>query len=214
MRNKFDMELEELNSELIKMGALCEEGIAGATKALSDGDITLAQSIEENAVEIDRLEREIEGKCMKLLLHQQPVARDLRQISAALKMITDMQRIGDQADDIAEIVTFMNGRTSEEIDTIDKMAQATVKMVTESIDAFVKKDVESAKKVIEYDNVVDELFDETKYNIIQMITNKPEDGAYALDLLMISKYLERIGDHATNIAEWVIYAITGHHKEE
>ena len=150
---------------------------------------------------------------MKLLLHQQPVARDLRLISAALKMITDMERIGDQAEDIAEIVTFLNGRTMEGVELIEEMARATIEMVMSSVDAFVKKDVELAEKVIDQDDIVDAYFSKIKCGIISMIAEKSTDGEFALDLLMIAKYFERIGDHATNIVEWVIYSVTGTHKE-
>ena len=150
---------------------------------------------------------------MKLLLHQQPVARDLRQISAALKMITDMERIGDQAEDIAEIVTFLNGHTMEGMELIEEMARATIEMVVSSVDAFVKKDVELAKSVIVQDDIVDDYFSKVKHGIISLISENHADGEFALDLLMVSKYLERIGDHATNIAEWVIYSMTGAHKE-
>lgn len=213
MRNRFDQQLFELNRELIEMGAMCEEAIASAAKALSTGDMKLAAKVCENSSTIDQMERDIEGRCMKLLLHQQPVARDLRQISAALKMITDMERIGDQAEDIAEIVTFLNGRTMEGMELIEEMARETIEMVTASVDAFVKKDVELAKKVINKDDIVDNYFSRVKCGIITLIAENPADGEFALDLLMISKYFERIGDHATNIAEWVIYSVTGTHKE-
>ena len=213
MRNRFDEQLFELNRELIEMGAMCEEAIASAAKALSTGNMELAAKVRANGAAIDQMERDIEGRCMKLLLHQQPVARDLRQISAALKMITDMERIGDQAEDIAEIITFLNGRTMNGIEHIEDMARETIKMVTESVDAFVKKDVVLAEQVIAHDDVVDTLFSEVKCAIIKLIAETPVDGEFALDLLMISKYFERIGDHATNIAEWVIYSITGTHKE-
>ena len=213
MRNRFDQQLFELNRELIEMGAMCEEAIASAAKALSTGDMALAAKVCENSSAIDQMERDIEGRCMKLLLHQQPVARDLRQISAALKMITDMERIGDQAEDIAEIVTFLNGRTMEGVELIEEMARATIEMVMSSVDAFVKKDVELAEKVIAQDDVVDDYFSKVKYGIISMIAENSTDGEFALDLLMIAKYFERIGDHATNIAEWVIYSVTGKHKE-
>ena len=213
MRNRFDEQLYELNRELIEMGAMCEEAIASAAKALSTGNMELAAKVRANGAAIDQMERDIEGRCMKLLLHQQPVARDLRQISAALKMITDMERIGDQAEDIAEIITFLNGRTMNGIEHIEDMARETIKMVTESVDAFVKKDVALAEQVIAHDDVVDTLFSEVKCAIIKLIAETPVDGEFALDLLMISKYFERIGDHATNIAEWVIYSITGTHKE-
>ena len=213
MRNRFDEQLFELNREIIEMGAMCEEAIASAAKALSTGDMALAAKVCENSSAIDQMERDIEGRCMKLLLHQQPVARDLRLISAALKMITDMERIGDQAEDIAEIVTFLNGHTMEGMELIEEMARETIEMVTDSVDAFVKKDIELAKKVIEQDDIVDDYFSRVKCGIITLISENHADGEFALDLLMISKYFERIGDHATNIAEWVIYSVTRTHKE-
>lgn len=213
MRNRFDEQLYELNRELIEMGAMCEDAIASAVKALTTGDMELAGRVKTNSSAIDQMERDIEGRCMKLLLHQQPVARDLRLISAALKMITDMERIGDQAEDIAEIVTFLNGRTMEGMELIEEMARETIEMVTASVDAFVKKDVELAQKVIEQDDIVDDYFSRVKCGTITLITENHADGEFALDLLMISKYFERIGDHATNIAEWVIYSVTGTHKE-
>ena len=213
MRNRFDEQLFALNREIIEMGTMCEEAIASAAKALTAGDLTLAAKVCENGSGIDQMERDIEGRCMKLLLHQQPVARDLRLISAALKMITDMERIGDQAEDIAEIVTFLNGRTMEGVELIEEMARATIEMVSSSVDAFVKRDVALAEKVIRQDDMVDDYFSKVKYGIISMIAKNSADGEFALDLLMIAKYLERIGDHATNIAEWVIYSVTGKHKE-
>ena len=213
MRNRFDEQLFELNREIIEMGAMCEEAIAFAAKALTSGDVALAAAVKKNDLAIDQMEREIEGRCMKLLLHQQPVARDLRLISAALKMITDMERIGDQAEDIAEIVVFLNGHTMEGMEMIEDMARETTKMVTASVDAFVQKDIELAKKVIEQDDIVDDYFSKVKCAIISLIAENSADGEFALDLLMISKYFERIGDHATNIAEWVIYSVTGTHKE-
>ena len=213
MRNRFDEQLFALNREIIEMGALCEEAIASAAKALTIGDIELAANVKKNSSSIDQMERDIESRCMKLLLHQQPVARDLRLISAALKMITDMERIGDQAEDIADIVTSLNGHTMKGMEMIEDMARATIEMVTESVDAFVKKDVALAKQVIARDDVVDDYFSRVKHDIISLIAENSADGEFALDLLMISKYFERIGDHATNIAEWVIYSITGTHKE-
>ena len=213
MRNRFDEQLFELNREIIEMGALCEEAIASAAKALTIGDVELAANVKKNSSSIDQMERDIESRCMKLLLHQQPVARDLRLISAALKMITDMERIGDQAEDIADIVTSLNGHTMKGMEMIEDMARATIEMVTESVDAFVKKDVALAKQVIARDDVVDDYFSRVKHDIISLIAENSADGEFALDLLMISKYFERIGDHATNIAEWVIYSITGTHKE-
>ena len=213
MRNRFDEQLFELNREIIEMGAICEEVIASAVKALTLGDVELAKQVKKNGSAIDQLERDIESRCMKLLLHQQPVARDLRLISAALKMITDMERIGDQAEDIAEIVISMNGHTVEDLKIITEMAKETIEMVTGSVDAFVKKDVDLAKKIIRQDDLVDNYFLKAKHDIITLITERATDGEFALDLLMISKYFERIGDHATNIAEWVIYSVTGTHKE-
>ena len=213
MRNRFDEQLFELNREIIEMGAMCEEAIASAAKALSTGDTELAARVRENGSAIDQMERDIESRCMKLLLHQQPVARDLRLISAALKMITDMERIGDQAEDIAEIIEFLKDRKTVNVSVIEDMAREAVQMVTDSIDAFVKKDVALANKVLAHDDVVDTYFKKMNCDIIKLISEIPEDGEFALDLLMISKYFERIGDHATNIAEWVIYSVTGIHKE-
>ena len=213
MRNRFDAQLFELNREMIEMGSLCEEMITSAAKALSTGDMELASRVKENGSSIDQLERDIESRCIKLLLHQQPVARDLRQISAALKMITDMERIGDQAEDIAEIVLQLHRHTTKDMELVEEMARETVKMVIASVDAFVKKDVELANQVILQDDIVDEYFSRMKNGILSMIGEHSVDGEFALDLLMISKYFERIGDHATNIAEWVIYSVTGTHKE-
>lgn len=213
MRNRFDEQLFELNRKIIEMGALCEEAIATAAKALSSGDLELTAKVKTNQSSIDQLERDIESRCMKLLLHQQPVARDLRLISAALKMITDMERIGDQAEDIAEIVPFLQGHPLSDIELIEQMAREAIKMVTLSVDAFVKKDIILAQKAIAHDDVVDDYFSNVKRDIITLLMKNSADGEFALDLLMISKYFERIGDHAVNIAEWVIYAVTGTHRE-
>ena len=213
MRSHFDEQLAQLSRELTEMGALCEEVIALSAKALTDGDKALAARVAPLDAEIDQKERDIESLCLKLLLQQQPVARDLRQISAALKMITDMERIGDQAEDIAEIVSFLNGRTMADVDLIAEMARETIKMVTSSVDAFVRKDLKLAKEVIDQDDIVDDFFSRIKCGIISLIANNPTEGEFALDLLMIAKYFERIGDHATNIAEWVIYSVTGTHEE-
>ena len=211
MRNRFDEQLFELNRELIEMGSMCEEAIAQVAKALTMGDVELAKTIKEDASGIDQMERDIERRCMRLLLHQQPVARDLRQISAALKMITDMERIGDMAEDIAEIVVFLNGHTMEDMKMVSGMALETSKMVTASVDAFVKKDIVLAEAVLVQDDIVDDYFSKIKSAIISLISENANDGEFALDILMISKYFERIGDHATNIAEWVIYSVTGSH---
>ncbi|MEA4911275.1 MAG: phosphate signaling complex protein PhoU [Oscillospiraceae bacterium] len=212
MRNRFDEQLQLLNRELIEMGALCEEAIAACAKALPDGDTALLARVAALDGEIDHKERTVETMCLKLLLQQQPVARDLRQISAALKMITDMERIGDQAADIAEIVGYLDGRADTAGVPIGDMARATIRMVTASIDAFVKRDTAMAEEVVAHDDVVDDLFDKIKDSIIEWIAARPRSGQTAIDLLMIAKYFERIGDHAVNIAEWVIFAATGVHK--
>lgn len=214
MRANFDKQLSLLDHEMIEMGAMCEEVIALSASALKSGDISLAQKVAPLDKQIDRKERDIESLCLKLLLEQQPVARDLRQISAALKMITDLERIGDQAEDIAEIVMFLNGRGDDGKTRIKDMAEATIKMVTDSVDAYVRRDISLAQAVIEYDDVVDGCFLSVKTKLIELIAAGCADGEYALDLLMIAKYFERIGDHATNLAEWVIYAVTGVHKSE
>lgn len=209
MRSKFDEQLELLHKEMIEMGALCENAIALAAKALSEGNIKIADTIPELSAEIDRKERDIETMCMKLLLQQQPVAKDLRTISSALKMVTDMERIGDNSGDIAEIVTMANISPSDNTEHIQDMARATIKMVTDSIDAFVKKDIEIANAVITYDDVVDGLFDEVKTDLIEKFGNPESNGEKVLDLLMIAKYFERMGDHAVEIAKWVLFSITG-----
>ena len=214
MRSRFDEQLAILNRELIEMGALCEEAIVLEAKALTDKDKTMAAKVAAMDAEIDQKERNIESMCLKLLLQQQPVARDLRQISAALKMITDMERIGDQAEDISEIVITLDGRYAENSALLKGMAESTIQMVTESVDAYVKRDTALAHKVIEMDDIVDDYFDQVKAELISKIAGEPADGEYALDLLMIAKYLERIGDHAVNIAEWVIFSVTGKHGEE
>ena len=213
MRSRFDQQLALLNRALIEMGALCEEGIALAAKALLTGDVSLAEKVAPLDREIDQKERSIESQCLKLLLQQQPVARDLRQISAALKMITDMERIGDQAEDIAEIVCTVPRHGPETMDIVRKMATSAIQMVTESIEAFVKSDIMLARKVVSDDDIVDGCFDQVKKALIARIAADPGDGEYAVDLLMIAKYFERIGDHATNIAEWVISSVTGAHGE-
>ena len=212
MRSRFDDQLDALHTELIEMGALCENAISNAARALLEGDLSLARRAEEFDREIDEKERKIESLALKLLLLRQPVARDLRQVSAALKMITDMERIGDQAADIAEITTMAH-IVPEDTLHVGEMARATIKMVTESIDAFVQSDLTLARAVAEYDDVVDDLFDRVKGELIELIGKAPERGEYAVDLLMIAKYFERIGDHAVNIAEWVEFSITGKHKE-
>lgn len=214
MRNRFDEQLALLNEQLIHMGELCELAIARATKALEEGSAEQATAVVEADEEIDHMEKEIERLCLKLLLQQQPVARDLRRISAALKMITDMERIGDQTADIAEIVISSDASEIKDMQAISVMADAAGKMVRESVAAYVNKDLELAKQVKEYDDVVDGMFDKNRDNLIEFIAReKGQGGAEAIDLLMVCKYLERIGDHATNIAEWVEFSITGVHLD-
>ena len=213
MRDQFTTQMQQMHNELTAMGTLCEQAIASAVNGLLKADPALSRQAIELDEQIDQKERVIENMCMRLLLHQQPVARDLRQISSALKMITDMERIGDQAQDIAEIVTFLKGRTAEHDDILCQMARATISMVTESVDAYVKHDTIKAEGVLAADDTVDAYFRQVKQALISRIAADPGDGEYALDLLMIAKYFERIGDHATNIAEWVIFSITGRHKE-
>lgn len=214
MRSRFDEQLGLLHRKMIEMGAECESIIALAAKALLDGNVEDAEKVKRQGPNIDRMEREIEAICLKLLLQQQPVAKDLRTVSAALKMITDMERIGDQAEDIAEIIVYLGGRTGKECVGIRKMAEATIKMVTDSIDAYVRRDTALSKEVCAYDDVVDAAFAQIKSTLIGMIAENAADGEYALDLLMIAKYFERIGDHAVNIAEWVEFSVTGVHKGE
>lgn len=213
MRSRFDEQLMLLNKEMIEMGALCEDAIELVAKALETNNADIYKKVRPISLEIDQKEKDIEARCMKMLLQQQPVARDLRQISAALKMITDMERIGDQAEDIAEIVGYLNGENLNSSVPVQEMAKATIKMVTESIDAYVNKDVALAEAILKEDDIIDEYFMESKRRLIKMVAENPERGEYALDLLMITKYFERIGDHATNIAEWVIFSVTGVHEE-
>lgn len=212
MRVKFEAQLERLNVELINMGALCEEVISGAAKALLDGDSGLRETVLAAERDINQKERDIESLCMKLLLQQQPVARDLRTISSALKMISDMERIGDQAADIAEITRDIADNSIKDLVPIGDMARATIKMVTDSVDSFVRKDLGLAEAVISSDDVVDDLFLQVREELIRRI-GMGDSGEVCIDLLMIAKYLERIGDHAVNIAEWVEYSLTGHHAD-
>lgn len=214
MRSRFDTQLEELNKEMITMGMLCETAIAKVAHALTKGDLTLAKTLPELAVQIKHKERDIENRCLRLLLRQQPVAQDLRTVSSALKMITDMERIGDQSSDIADIVLAAEITEAGKDLPVSAMAEAVIKMVTESIDAFVKKDANTARSVIKYDDVVDEAFLTVKTALIRQLNQSQTDGEYALDLLMIAKYFERIGDHAVNIAKWVLFSITGNHDSD
>ncbi len=214
MRSRFDEQLNTLHGDLISMGALCESAIALSAKALEEADAEKAQGVFDFVEKIDRAERDIENLCIKLLLQQQPVATDLRVISSALKMVTDMERIGDNSGDIAEIVSMGHITAGQNGLNIHDMALATIKMVTDSIDAFVKSDRELARAVIDYDDVVDGHFNRIKSALIGTLRGPEADGEAALDLLMVAKYLERMGDHAVNIAKWVLYAVTGEKEPE
>ena len=215
MRKQFDEQLDLLNKELLEMGALIEHAIESASQALIDQDIELAKKAIAFDKQVDRKERYIEALCLRLLLHQQPVASDLRQISAALKMITDMERIGDQASDISEIVIYLAGAPYiKKLEHLPQMAQTAIRMVSGSIDAYIKKDLVLAKKIIQMDDIIDDLFIMVKNELVERIHQNPNNGDQAVDLLMVAKYFERVGDHAENIAEWVEYSITGVHKGE
>ena len=214
MRNKFDKQLETLHVELIKMGALCEDAISGTVDALEDNNDEIVQKVFHIESEIDQKERDIEALCMKLLLQQQPVATDLRVVSAAMKMISDMERIGDQAADIAEITRFLQLAPLRKVVPVDKMANAAVRMVTNAIDSFIKRDLTLAGRVIGSDDIIDDLFVSIRKYLVEYITKHPENIENCLDMLMIAKYFERIGDHAANIAEWVEFSITGVYKGE
>ena len=209
MTTRFQRQLEELHVQMITMGSLCEKVISLATKAIQGEDCI--RHVFDTDKEIDGKEREIEDLCMRLLLHQQPVAGDLREISAALKMISDMERIGDQAADIADLAQFIEDNNVKIPVLIEKMAEMTTKMVSESIDAFVKSDLALCRQVIDNDDQVDDAFNQVKEELAQLMYQNL-DAKAGLDLLMTAKYMERIGDHAVNIAEWVEYSITGVHR--
>ena len=214
MLSLLDKRIAQLNEELTVMGSMCENAIALSAKAFLEGDIPLAKQVPELAVQIDQKERDIQDMCLKLLLQQQPVARDLRAVSAALKMVTDMERIGHQSADIAEIVISADLAATADALHIHDMAEAVIGMVTNSIHAFVKKDMVGARAVITYDDVVDEHFVRIKQGIIAYLSEPDTDGEYAVDLLMIAKYFERIGDHAVNIAHWVLFSLLGFHNSD
>lgn len=214
MRSKFDEQLVTLNNALIGMAGVVEKAISDAKEALMNQDVALAEKIIASDDEIDNREEEIEDLCLKLILRQQPVASDLRLVSSILKMITDLERIGDHATDISEITLLLADKEYvTKMERIPQMAEATMKMVTSSIDAFVKRDLDLANQVIAYDDVVDELFITVRDELIAMINQHPEHGDQVIDFIMIAKYFERIGDHATNIAEWVVFSLTGLHKK-
>lgn len=213
MRNRFDLQLKQLNDDIIEMGNMIERAIEMGVYALIGHDTDKAKQTIDYDMDIDHMERDIEALCMKLLLQQQPVARDLRQISSALKMITDMERIGDQTADIAEIVISANTEESVDIKDIGRMASVVSKMVRDSVTSYVQKDLELARQVMLEDDKVDRLFDDIREEMVNYIAiNKGQRGSRIVDLIMVTKYLERIGDHATNIAEWVEFSITGVHR--
>lgn len=213
MRNRFDEQLSLLNHELLEMGALVESAIRSATTALVNQDVEAALASIAADKDVDQAERDIESLCLKLLLQQQPVARDLRLISSALKMITDMERIGDQASDISEIVIYLSSEPYiKQLEHLPLMAEKAIRMVTAALDAYVRKDVKLALEVMDMDDAIDSLFTTVKDELITLIRGDAAAGSQAIDLLMIAKYYERIGDHAQNIAEWVEYALTGRHK--
>lgn len=229
MRNQFDEQLSVLHDEMLKMGALCEEVITSAIQVLFDNETVSSEPDSDKAWytadkfdnitkkvfdtdrQIDLKEREIESLCLKLLLHQQPVASDLRKVSAALKMISDMERIGDQSSDIAEIVRYIDGSGLLYKAPLREMSRATAGMVNRSIEAYIKNDVSLAREVISSDDIVDGYFADIRKTLINEIAGGKANGEECIDILMIAKYFERIGDHATNIAEWVEYSVTGFH---
>jgi phosphate transport system protein len=213
MRNAFDRQLQQLHGELVAMGALCEDAISSAAEGLFQGDAKLAAGACDAERELDRREREVEDECFKLLLRQQPVASDLRTVSAALKMISDLERIGDQAADIAELIRHVQLPDGSGRVLISEMARRVIGMVTDSVDAFVRRDLELARSVYAADDQVDALFLQVRAELIEYLAAGRGDGGVGLDLLMVAKYLERIGDHATNVAEWVEYALTGVHPQ-
>lgn len=208
MRSKFDEQLHLLNQEMMQMGSMIEDSIQKAINALIDQNVELAKKIMDNDTQIDHEQKKIENLCFNLLMQQQPVAKDLRVISAAMKMVTDMERIGDHAADISEMTILMSKtKYIPNLEHINRMASETVQMLIRSIEAYVEKDMNKAQEVIRHDDIVDDLFDKNKADIIELIRHDPEKGEQAADMLMVAKYFERIGDHATNIAEWVIFAL-------
>lgn len=215
MRSKFDEQLLELNKEMIEMGNKIILSIKNAIEALVARDENMAKAIMESDAEVDHLQKKIEGICFNLLIQQQPVARDLRTVTAAMKMVTDMERIGDHAADISEMTVLMGQNSQiDKFEHISQMATETMIMLNHSIEAYVEKNVIKAKEVIEHDDIVDNLFVEAKKDVIELILNSPSEGEGATDILMIAKYFERIGDHATNIAEWVIYSLKQKEDED
>lgn len=213
MREHFNAQLKSLNEEMVNFGALCEKAITDAIQALRTHDVELAKATYKNDYVIDQKERTIENQCLNLILQQQPIAGDLHLISASLKMITDLERIGDQASDIAEIAMNLDYSEASQFDLIFSMADVAISMVNDSITAFIKRDIQLAQAVEARDDQLDEMLDQSKQNLSKLISEHGHNADTILDLLMISKYLERIGDHACNVAQWVIFCITGEHEK-
>ncbi|RVU54059.1 phosphate signaling complex protein PhoU [Anaerosphaera multitolerans] len=210
MRSRFDEELEELNEQMLRMGMLVEAGIEKAVSMLDKRDEEKAKEVIRYEEEIDNMEYEIQVHCLRLLIEQQPVARDLRKISAALKIITDMERIGDQSRDIAEICMYVDlDKDMQSVQHVKEMAESTIDMVNGTIKAFVDGDIELARQIQEDDDIVDDYFVKVRDDLIKLIREEDIEPSYIIDVLMIAKYLERIADHAVNISEWVIFTVEG-----
>lgn len=211
MRNKFDQELESVKDNLAKMGLLCQQGIEMAIEYIEKPDQKLETSIAETEQEIDDMERQIENQCLKLFMREQPVASDLRAVSAAMRMISDLERIGDHAEDIAEVAKYLNedGSPAGSMNELREMSRAASAMVRNAVEAYAKKDLDLANQVAASDDVVDSYFEKIKRDIATQISENVESAQHGLDSLMVAKYLERIGDHSVNLAEWVRFMITG-----
>lgn len=215
MRSKFDEQLRQLNNEMTMMSMLIEKAIQDTIEAFFNQDAETAKRIMSEDVLVDQAQKRIENICFQLLIQQQPVARDMRTITAAMKMVTDMERIGDQAADIAELTVMLADHPYVlKADNIKQMSAETTIMLLQSIEAYVERDIVKAQAVIDHDDIVDALFLKVKADLIETIRNYPDQGEQAADLLMVNKYLERIGDHATNIAEWVIFSLDDHKERE
>ncbi|SDQ27474.1 phosphate transport system protein [Streptococcus equinus] len=209
IRSTFENQLQDLTKNVILMGAFCEDIISKSVQVLKKENPSLVNDVTKTYQKIEQFERDIEEQCLKILLRQQPVAKDLRRVSAALKMVYDMKRIGAQASEISEIVNQGHIKSGVELEYLQKMVAHVVRMVTTSVDAFVYNDEKLANRVISYDNTVDQDFDTIKVNLMTYFSGDDVDGEYAIDVLMVAKYIERIGDHTVNIAKWVIFSITG-----
>lgn len=210
MREYYDLQLNDLNNRIVEMGGLVEKSVAYSAMTLVESDIEKIKKVSEYERAINRKEKEIESLCVNLIMHNQPVAKDLRFISAVLKLVTDLERIGDHAEDIAEIARFISSQTPQlDKRVFSEIAKTAVDMVNIGVDAFVKRDLRLAQKVAEMDNTVDRLFVEIREKLVSGLKSGEYESAPVLDLFLATKYFERIGDHAVNIAEWVIYSLTG-----